>query len=271
MNRLQDCLDLIRARSAGRAAPRVAVLLGSGWGALGAMLDDAVALPYADLPGFPHAGVAGHAGTLWLGTLDGLPLAVLGGRHHAYENGVVDAMLHPLAVLQALGCHTLVQTNAAGSLKPKMPAGSLMLITDHLNLPQRSPLLGCTDARRFVDLRDAYDPALAQHARDAAATLGIALFEGVYAWALGPQFETPSEIRLMRMLGADAVGMSTVPETIAARYLGLRVLALSAITNLGAGLDNTPLSHAHTLAQAQAGADQALALLRAVLARSDRP
>ncbi|GAB4398142.1 MAG: purine-nucleoside phosphorylase [Rhodoferax sp.] len=259
------CQDRIRAQLNGRATPRVAVLLGTGWGTPDAMLDDALALPYATLPGFPDTGVEGGTGTLWLGQRDGLPLAVLAGRCHAYEDGAVDAMLRPLATLQALGCHTLVQTNAAGSLKPKMPAGSLMLITDHINLPQRSPLVGLTGAQRFVDLRNAYDPELALCARDAAAALGITLFEGVYAWALGPQFETPSESRMMRMLGADAVGMSTVPETIAARYLGLRVLALSHITHLGAGLDDAPLGQTPTSARAPSG--QAQALLRALLVR----
>ena len=150
---------------------------------------------------------------------------------HGYETGAVDGMAVPLQVLQSLGCHTLVQTNAAGSVHPDMPPQSLMLITDHLNLPQRSPLVGQSGSERFVNMVNAYDPELNRLAAQTAQAHGATLFEGVYAWFLGPQFETPAEIRMAQHLGADAVGMSTVPETILARHLGLRVLALSLITN----------------------------------------
>ena len=247
------------------ARPRIALLLGSGWGALTRRLRDAACIAYAELPGFPGAGVDGHAGELWLGRLGGAELAVLSGRRHAYEDGRADGMKAALCTLRALGCELLLQTNAAGSLDPRMAPGSLMLVADHLNLPQRSPLVGEGGSARFVDMADAYDPALRGVARRAAAQAGIALREGVMAWFLGPQFETPAEIRMLRALGADAVGMSTVPETIVARWLGLRVLALSLITNLAAGLSGLRLSHAHTLAQAAAAEAGASGLLDAVV------
>jgi purine-nucleoside phosphorylase len=247
------------------ARPRIAVLLGSGWGGLTQQLADAQRLPYAELPGFPGAGVAGHAGELWLGRLGEREVVVLSGRRHAYEDGHCDGMKGALRTLHALGIELLVQTNAAGSLDPAMPAGSLMLVSDHLDLVQRSPLVGEAGSTRFVDMVDAYDPQLRAVARAAATRGGHRLHEGVYAWMLGPQFETPAEIRMLQALGARAVGMSTVPETILARWLGLRVLALSLVTNLAAGLSGQALSHAHTLAQAEAAGATATALLEAVV------
>ncbi|PIY27684.1 MAG: purine-nucleoside phosphorylase [Comamonadaceae bacterium CG_4_10_14_3_um_filter_60_42] len=255
-----NAIDTIRQR-APNLQPRIAVVLGSGWGGLTDHLSDAIQIPYSELAGFPQAGVAGHGGSLWLGHLGAQPVAVLSGRQHGYESGAIDGMEVPFRVLQALGCHTLVQTNAAGSLRPDMPPRSLMLLSDHLNLPQRSPLVGVDGSERFVNMVDAYDSALRAHAQHVAKAQGATLFEGVYAWAFGPQFETPAEIRMLRLLGADAVGMSTVPETILARYLGLRVLALSFITNLGAGMSAEDLSHAHTLQQAQLGSAAASQLL----------
>ncbi len=246
--------------------PRIAVVLGSGWGGLTDHITDAVQIPYTDLAGFPQPTVAGHSATLWLGHIGSQPVAVMSGRKHGYETGAVDGMALPLQVLKALGCHTLVQTNAAGSLRPDMPPQSLMLITDHLNLPQRSPLLGATGSERFVNMVNAYDFELNRLAAQVAQAQGATLFEGVYAWFLGPQFETPAEIRMAQRLGADAVGMSTVPETILARHLGLRVLALSFITNLGAGMSAEHLSHAHTLSQAQEGSAKASQLLAHIIA-----
>ena len=257
-------VEVIRARAPG-FAPRIAVLLGSGWGGFTDRVEGARRIPYADLPGFPAAGVAGHAGELWLGRVGAAEVAVLAGRKHTYETGAADGMKAALQTLRALGCGTLVQTNAAGSLNAAMPAGSLMLVADHLNLAQRSPLVGEAGNERFVGMADAYDPGLRGIARGAAAALGHTLHEGVYAWVLGPQFETPAEIRMLRLLGADAVGMSTVPETILARWLGLRVLGLSLVTNLAAGLSDETLSHAHTLAQAQAAGASASTVLGAVV------
>jgi len=258
-------LDTIRQR-APELQPGIAVVLGSGWGGLTAHLSGALQIPYTDLPGFPPPTVAGHAGILWLGRLGRQTVAVMSGRQHGYESGAVDGMAVPLQILRQLGCHTLVQTNAAGSVRADMPAQSLMLLSDHINLPQRSPLVGSSGNERFVNMVDAYDPALRAHARRVAQAQGVTLFEGVYAWFFGPQFETPAEIRMAQRLGADAVGMSTVPETILARHIGLRVLALSFITNLGAGLSAEPLSHAHTLSQADSGSAAASRLLANIIA-----
>ncbi len=245
--------------------PRIAVLLGSGWGGLTRRLEDATRFSYAELPGFPVTGVDGHAGELWCGRLGSADVAVLAGRRHVYEDGRADGMHGALHALHAIGCRVLVQTNAAGSLDAALPPGGLMLISDHLNLAQRSPLVGAGGAQRFVDMVDAYDPALRRIAMDCAARHGITLREGVLAWVLGPQFETPAEIRMLRALGAQAVGMSTVPETILARHIGWRVLALSLVTNMAAGLSDEALSHAHTLAVAEAAAGQAGELLAQVV------
>lgn len=244
-----------------QAAPRVAVVLGSGWGNLANRVADATRIPYTALDGFPQATVAGHSGELLLGHIGATPVAVMSGRKHVYETGAVDGMKHPLRVLQALGCDTLVLTNAAGSLEPGFGVGSLMLINDHINFPQLSPLIGESGSERFVNMVDAYDPALRQRAHAVAQARGHALHEGVYLWCVGPQFETPAEIRLFRQLGAQAVGMSTVPETLIARHAGLKVLALSLLTNMGAGLSHERLSHAHTLEQARAAGDLASGFL----------
>jgi purine-nucleoside phosphorylase len=251
--------------------PHIAVVLGSGWAGLTDHITDAVQIQYTDLPGFPQPTVDGHSATLWLGHIGTQPVAVMSGRKHGYETGAVDGMAVPLQVMKQLGCHTLVQTNAAGSLRPDMPPQSLMLVTDHLNLPQRSPLVGASGSERFVNMVDAYDPALNRLAAQTALAHGATLFEGVYAWFLGPQFETSAEIRMARLLGADAVGMSTVPETILARHLGVRVLALSFITNFGAGMSTEHLSHAHTLQQAQAGSAGASRLLADIIAKLPEP
>jgi purine-nucleoside phosphorylase len=261
-----NAFDTITQR-APHLKPRIAVVLGSGWGGLTDHITQATQIPYTDLPGFPQPTVAGHSATLWLGQIGTQSVAVMSGRKHGYETGAVDGMALPLQVLKQLGCHTLVQTNAAGSVRLDMPPQSLMLITDHLNLPQRSPLVGTTGSERFVNMVDAYDPKLNQLAAQVALAQGATLFEGIYAWFLGPQFETPAEIRMAQRLGADAVGMSTVPETILARHLGMRLLALSFITNLGAGMSTEHLSHAHTLQQAQEGSAKASQLLAEIIAR----
>jgi purine-nucleoside phosphorylase len=266
MINVNDTLNAI-TQAARHIQPRVAVVLGSGWGGLTEHITNPVQIPYTDLPGFPQPTVAGHSASLWLGHIGKQAVAVMSGRKHGYETGAVDGMALPLQVMKQLGCHTLVQTNAAGSLRPDMPPQSLMLITDHINLPQRSPLLGASGSERFVNMVDAYDPELNRLADQTALAQGAMLFKGVYAWFLGPQFETPAEIRMARLLGADVVGMSTVPETILARHLGLRVLALSFITNFGAGMSTENLSHAHTLNQAQMGSAQASRLLTDIIAR----
>jgi purine-nucleoside phosphorylase len=239
-------LEAIQARAEGRR-PKVALVLGSGLGALAETLADPVVIAYDQLPGFPRPTVKGHAGTLGLGRLGGTEVAVMQGRAHFYEAGRADGMRVPLRALAALGCETLVLTNAAGSLNREAGPGSLMLITDHINFSGLNPLIGDDDEVRFVDLTEAYDGALRARMLETAGRLGITLHQGVYMWFSGPSFETPAEIRAARVLGADAVGMSTVPEAILARQLGLRVVALSTLTNLAAGMEAAPLDHAQTL------------------------
>ncbi|MFO0444968.1 MAG: purine-nucleoside phosphorylase [Betaproteobacteria bacterium] len=256
---------LLRARL-GERRPRIAVLLGSGWGPFADAVTDAVAVPYAALPAFPRLAIGGHAGLLTAGRIGQQDVLVLAGRKHTYETGEADGMKGVIRTLAALGVELLVQTNAAGSLDHAMPPGTVMLVEDHLNLVQRSPLVGEAGDGRFVDMGTAYDATLRVQAQAAAvATTGHALPVGVYAWVLGPQFETPAEIRMLQRLGAQAVGMSTVPETILARHAGLKVLALSLMTNMAAGLSAETLSHGHTMATAQAAGERAVALLAAVV------
>lgn len=233
-------------RRAGAGGARLGMVLGSGLGALADAVEGAVAVPFQDLPGFPHSGVSGHRGAVVVGRLAGAPVALLAGRAHYYEGGDATVMRVPLETLRALGCGAVLLTNAAGSLHAEMGPGSLMALSDHINWSGLNPLIGEASDARFTDLVDAYSPAL--RARLKAAD--PALHEGVYAWFSGPSFETPAEIRAARILGADAVGMSTVPETILARFLGLEVAAVSVITNLAAGMTGAALSHAETKREA---------------------
>ncbi len=260
----QEAAATIRARGAGRV-PKVALVLGSGLGALADALEDPLVIPYAELPGFPRPTVKGHAGTLGLGRLGGVEVAVMKGRAHYYETGRADGMKVAVRALQAAGCETLLLTNAAGSLRPEAGPGSLMLITDHVAFGGGNPLMGEADDRRFVDMTAAYDPDLRDRLLAAAEALGIVLHQGVYIWFSGPSFETPAEIRAARTLGADAVGMSTVPEAILARHCGLKVAAVSIITNLAAGMSAQPLDHRQTLAYAEGAARDMTRLVTAFL------
>ncbi len=238
-------------------APRVGIILGSGLGAVAEALEDAVEIPYTELPDFPAPSVHGHAGTLALGTLSGLSVACLQGRRHVYEGGDPGAMRGPVRALKEAGAEALFVTNAAGSLRADVGPGSLMAISDHINMLGVNPLTGPNDdavGPRFPSLRDAYDPELRGVLHAAAGRLGVALAEGVYLATAGPSFETPAEIRAFRTLGADAVGMSTVPEVILARHAGLRVAAVSAITNLAEGMGGEALSHEQTLRYANVAA-----------------
>ena len=252
------------ARRAPGFSPRLGLILGSGLGGLADAAEDAVQIEYSDLPGFPRPGVAGHGGRLVLGRLGGLPVAILQGRKHIYEGGDPGAMRAPVRALQRCGAAALLATNAAGSLRPESPPGSLMAIADHINRLGVNPLTGANDddvGPRFPNMAEAYDPSLRGLLRRCADGLGIALPEGVYLAAHGPSFETPAEIRAFRTLGADAVGMSTVPEVILARHCGLRVAAVSAITNLAAGMGGEALSHEQTLKYAAAAAGDLATLL----------
>lgn len=234
--------------------PKLGIILGSGLGALANQIESPTIIDYSELPGFGISSVEGHAGKLHLGLLNGLPVACLQGRVHLYEGIAPATLLVLIRTLKLLGCDTLLITNSAGSLRPEIPAGNLVMISDHINLQSSNPLIGTNDARfgeRFIPMEDAYDPDLRQQMHECAKAQGIKLYEGVYIGVLGPSFETPAEIRAFRILGADTVGMSTVAEVIAARHCNMKVVALSAVTNLAAGLSDEKISHAQTLAGAQ--------------------
>ena len=254
------CLAVIRARS-GDAPVKLGLILGSGLGHL-ANAVTGTAIPYAALPGFPHIGVSGHNPNLMIGDLEGVRVAVFGAREHYYENGNSAAMRLPLTVLKALGANALIATNAAGSMRPDIRPGDLMLLSDHINFSGLNPLIGEKTDARFVPMTAAHDPDLRADLRASASAVNVPLTEGVYAWYCGPSFETPAEIRAIKMLGGDAVGMSTVPEVILARFLGLRVAAISTITNMAAGLSDEQISHEHTKAMAPLGATKLEQVLR---------
>jgi purine-nucleoside phosphorylase len=249
---------------AGAAPVRMGLILGSGLGHIAGAVEG-VAIPYADLPGFPHAGVSGHNPVLAVGALEDVRVAVFGAREHYYERGNPAAMRLPLEVLKALGADSLILTNAAGSMRADIRTGDLMLLSDHINFSGLNPLIGERTEARFVPMTAAHDPGMRAGLQAAAAAVDVALPEGVYAWYSGPSFETPAEIRAIRGMGADAVGMSTVPEVILARFLGLRVAAISTITNMAAGLSDEAISHEHTKAMAPLGAGKLERVLREYL------
>jgi len=247
-----EALD-VALEVAGSEPVEIGLVLGSGLGHLADRVEGA-AIPYAELPGFPRPGVSGHDPRLVIGRLGGVRVAVLGGRAHYYESGDAAVMRGPLHLVRMLGASRLILTNAAGSFRPDIPPGDLMLIADHINVSGRNPLIGEPTDARFVNMVDAYDPEMRRALKAAADAEAVALAEGVYAWYSGPSFETPAEIRALHRLGADAVGMSTVPEVILARFFGLRVAAISTITNMAAGLSDEAISHDHTKAMAPLGA-----------------
>lgn len=250
----------IQAR-AGSAPVKLGLILGSGLGHL-AQAVQGVAIPYGDVPGFPHVGVSGHNPHLVIGDLEGVRVAVFGAREHYYENGNAAAMRLPLSVLRGLGAEALIATNAAGSLRPDIRPGDLMLLNDHINFSGLNPLIGEKTDARFVPMTTAHDAGLRVGLKASAQAVGVALPEGVYAWYSGPSFETPAEIRAIKILGGDAVGMSTVPEVILARFLGLKVAAISTITNMAAGMSDEQISHEHTKAMAPLGAAKLEQVLR---------
>ena len=267
--RLDDAAAVVRARAAKQ--PLVGVVLGSGLGAFGDTLSGLIKVPYADVPGMPRSTVVGHAGTLCLGGVDGVAVACLQGRAHLYEGHELDAATFGVRLLARLGCRAVLLTNAAGGIDPSFSPGDLMLVSDHLNLTGRNPLLGPNDdalGPRFPDMSAAYDPALRAAARASALAAGVTLREGVYAALLGPTYETPAEVRMLRTLGANAVGMSTVPEVIVLRHQGVRVGAVSCITNLAAGLSPVPLDHAEVEATANRTRDAFVRLLGGWITRA---
>ncbi len=263
----REAAAIIAERAPG-FAPKAGLILGSGLGGLGDQISDAHAISYADLPGFPEPSVEGHAGRLILGTLGGVPVACLQGRVHLYEGHPPQVVQTLVRTLKVAGCETLIVTNAAGSLRSDVEAGSLMLISDHINMQPMNPLTGPNDdsfGPRFPPMSGAYDEKLRERFKAVAAQLGITLHEGVFVALLGPYFETPAEIRAFKVLGADSVGMSVVPEVIVARHCGMRVAAISVLTNLAAGLSYEELSHEQTLHYANLAAGDLSRLIVAFL------
>lgn len=252
----------VRARS--DLVPRVAIVLGSGLGGVADELDAPVAIPFTELPGWPAATAPGHAGRLLLGRLAGAPVAMLQGRFHMYEGHDGGLVVQPVLLFRALGAELVVLTNAAGGVDPAFGPGTLMVIRDHINMTGRTPLLGPNAdelGARFVDLTDVWEPSLREELKAAGIAEGVELAEGVYIGLLGPSYETPAEVRMLRTLGADAVGMSTVLEAIAARWVGLRVCGVSLVTNAGAGYTGQPLTHEEVL---EAGATAGPRLARVI-------
>ena len=251
MSELNTIINYIKSQKS-NFTPRVGLILGSGLGSLGDEIKDSTKLPFSSIPGFPKSSVAGHKGQLILGTLGNMPVACMQGRVHGYEGAESSAFKLFIRTLKSLGCEIIFVTNAAGSLRQEVGAGELMLITDHINFSHRNPLIGPNEdefGERFHAMDNAYDPALQKRLHDIAKKLNINLAEGVYMSVTGPSFETPAEIRAYKLLGADAIGMSTIPEVIIARHCGL-----SSITNLGAGMSEESLSHAGTLHYGQIAA-----------------
>jgi purine-nucleoside phosphorylase len=260
---LTETTAAILARRPG-AKPRVGVVLGSGLGAFGDSLDGLEKIPYAELPHLPQSRVVGHAGNLCFGKARGVDVVCMQGRVHLYEGHPMHAVVHGVRTMARLGVRAVLLTNAAGGVEPTWSAGDLMLIADHLNLMGTSPLIGPNDDRlgpRFPDMSHAYDEGLRGALRGVAGKAGVALREGIYAGLLGPSYETPSEVRMIRGLGAHAVGMSTVPEVIALRHMGVKVGALSCITNLAAGITGEKLDHSEVEETARRKRGELLTLL----------
>ena len=266
--RVGEAAGAVRDRI-GDLEPVVGLVLGSGLGSLGDEFDPAVRVPYEELPNWPPVGVVGHSGTLVAGRLAGVPALALKGRAHLYEGHTAQEATLPVRVLAALGVRALFVSNAAGAIRAGFEPGDLMLITDHLNLMGRNPLMGpvVEGDERFPDMTEAYDADLGSLVRETARDQGIPLREGVYAGLLGPCYETPAEIRMLERMGADAVGMSTVPEVIVARAMGVRCVGVSCLTNYAAGIQSKPLHHEEVMETTERVGDQFRSLVRSVVAR----
>ena len=263
---MTDALTYLRSLT--KAAPRIAVVLGSGLGAFADELTSSLAIPYADIPGWPQSTAIGHAGKLLLGSLDGLDVAVLAGRSHFYEGYSPAQVTTGVRVLAQLGVRSIVFTNAAGGINLGYQQGGLVLISDHINLQGINPLIGPNDdtlGPRFPDMSDAYCATYRAVAHEVASKLGIDLREGVYAAVSGPSYETPAEIRYLRTIGADLVGMSTAPEVIVANWLGMKVLAISCVTNMAAGILPQKINHEEVLETGRRVRDTLVSFLKALL------
>ncbi len=263
---IRDAADYIRSRAA--HTPKVGLILGSGLGVLADHIEQPVTIAYKDIPYFPQSTVDGHAGELLIGTVQGTAVVLMKGRFHMYEGYGPELTAFPVRVMKELGVSTLLVTNAAGGVNTSYSPGDLMLISDHINLTGKNPLIGPNDGElgpRFPDMSQAYSRRLRETARQVAAEKGVPLQEGVYAGLLGPSYETPAEIRMLRTLGADAVGMSTVSEVIVARHAGLEVLGISCISNMAAGILDQPLSHAEVMETTDRVREKFLSLVLAII------
>lgn len=266
-DRTRAAADHVLSRAG--VTPKLAFILGSGLGAWADTIDEPQVIPYSEIPGFTASTVAGHAGNLVVGSVHGVPVVAMQGRVHAYEGIGLDSVVFGLRTMWQMGARTVVITNAAGGLNADWTPGDLMLIRDHVNMTGMSPLVGHNDARfgpRFPDMTETWTPALAEVARAAASKLDVTLREGVYVGVLGPAYETPAEVRLFGQLGGDAVGMSTVPEAIVARHMGMRILGISTITNLGSGLSGAALDHSEVQEVAASMRDRFMQLLDGIVA-----
>lgn len=263
-DQVMNCADIIKSKLADEP-PKIALVLGSGLNQVAEELEEAVKISYGDLPGFPKPTVAGHAGALHIGQLGGVPIICLQGRAHAYEGHAEQTLAFATRTMWALGVETFILTNAAGSLDFKAGPGSLMCITDHINMMGISPLVGLNDERfgpRFPDMGNAWNSDLREKMHDCAAREGIALHNGVYIGVKGPNFETPAEIKAFRIMGAGCVGMSTIPEVLAARHCGMKVVGISGITNYGAGMEDTVLTHDETMSEGAKAGEKMIRLLK---------
>lgn len=266
--RAEQAAQFILAKTTLR--PKIAVVLGSGLGAFADNLAEATRVPYQEIPAFPRSTAVGHAGVLAIGNCAGVPVAAMQGRVHMYEGYSAQEVAFPMRVLGRMGIKAAILTNAAGGINLEHKQGCLVLLSDHINLQGRNPLVGPNDERfgpRFPDMTRAHHKPYRQAALEEARRLGITCFEGVYAALLGPNYETPAEIRFLRTIGADVVGMSTVAEVIAARQMGIKVLAISCVTNMAAGILDKPINHEEVLETGERVKGQFIALLRAVIPR----
>ncbi len=269
---MEEAAAFLRRRiaQAGQPLPKIALVLGSGLGAFAEQVENPLLLPYAEIPHFPQSTVAGHQGRMVLGGIDGVPVAVMQGRVHAYEGYSADEVVFPTRVLGALGAEKIILTNAVGSLRPEFALGSFVTLSDHINFSGMNPCIGPNDAQigpRFFDMTRAYSPRLRQLAVQTASEQGWQMHAGVYLSVLGPSFETPAEIHFFHTVGADLVGMSTVQEVIAAHHIGMEVLAISCVTNLAAGIGKGELSHAEVMETGERVSARLTKLLTALLPR----
>lgn len=263
---IKEAAEFIKSRS--KVIPKVGLILGSGLGVLADHIEEAVTIEYRDIPHFPESTVEGHAGELVIGTVQGTPVILMKGRFHMYEGYGPELTAFPVRVIKELGVQTLLVTNAAGGVNTSFKPGDLMLITDHINLTGRNPLMGPNDNElgpRFPDMSEAYSRRLREIAKRAASSKNVPLQEGVYVGLLGPSYETPAEIRMLRTLGGDAVGMSTVSEVIVARHAGVEVLGISCISNMASGILDQPLSHTEVIETTERVREKFLSLVLAII------